>query len=142
MKSALNRKNRDLKHEINIVPLLDVLLVLLLIFMATTPIIMQSVEVNLPNSINSKIVSSKGDPPIVIEVSGINQYNLVINHKRMEQLSEQQIVAKTQERLQDNPKIIFLIGGEKEVPYNEIIKVLNMLHQAGATTVGLMTQNI
>jgi len=142
MRPASNRKNRELKHEINIVPLLDVLLVLLLIFMATTPIIMQSIKVNLPNAINSKIVSSKGNQTIIIEVSGINQYTLVVNYERMEQLSEQQIVTETQARLQADPKIIFLIGGSKEVPYKEIVKVLNMLHQAGVTTVGLMAKTI
>ncbi|WP_367680255.1 colicin uptake protein TolR [Candidatus Fukatsuia anoeciicola] len=142
MRLALNRKNRKLNYEINIVPLLDVLLVLLLIFMATAPIIMQSVKVNLPNTIDSKIVSNKDNLPIIIEVSGINQYTLVINYKRIEQLSKQQIIAEAQAHLQANPKIIFLIGGAKKVPYEEIIKVLNILHQAGITAVGLMTQTI
>ncbi|AWK14702.1 colicin uptake protein TolR [Candidatus Fukatsuia symbiotica] len=142
MRRASNRKSRELKSEINIVPLLDVLLVLLLIFMATAPIITQSVEVDLPNATDSKTVSSKGDPPIIVEVSGVGQYTLVVDHQRMEQLPEQQVVAEAQARLQADPKTVFLIGGAKEVPYDEIIKALNMLHQAGVTSVGLMTQPI
>lgn len=136
------RGRRELKSEINIVPLLDVLLVLLLIFMATAPIITQSVEVDLPDAVDSKTVSSDDNPPVIIEVSGVGQYSVVADHNRLELLPEQQVIAVVQERLQANPKTVFLIGGAKEVPYDEIIKALNMLHQAGVTSVGLMTQPI
>jgi biopolymer transport protein TolR len=136
------RGRRDLKSEINIVPLLDVLLVLLLIFMATAPIITQSVEVDLPDATDSKTVSSDDNPPVIVEVSGVGQYSLVVDHDRMEQLPSEQVVAEAQRRLEANPKTVFLIGGAKDVPYDEIIKALNLLHQAGVKSVGLMTQPI
>ena len=142
MARVRGRKRRELKSEINIVPLLDVLLVLLLIFMATAPIITQSVEVDLPDATDSTTVSSDDNPPVIVEVSGVGQYSLVIDHQRMEQLPSEQVVAEAQARLKSNPKTVFLIGGAKEVPYDEIIKALNMLHQAGVTSVGLMTQPI
>lgn len=142
MARVRGRKRRELKSEINIVPLLDVLLVLLLIFMATAPIITQSVEVDLPDATDSKTVSSDDNPPVIVEVSGVGQYSLVIDHQRMEQLPSEQVVAEAQARLKSNPKTVFLIGGAKEVPYDKIIKALNMLHQAGVTSVGLMTQPI
>ncbi|PHM39454.1 biopolymer transport protein [Xenorhabdus mauleonii] len=135
-------RRRELKSEINIVPLLDVLLVLLLIFMATAPIITQSVEVDLPDSVDSKTVSTTDNPPVIVEVAGIGQYNMVVNQERLELLPEQQIVAEAQTLMKDNPKTVFLIGGSKEVPYDEIIKALNMLRQAGVKSVGLMTQPI
>ncbi|ACZ76082.1 MULTISPECIES: colicin uptake protein TolR [Dickeya] len=133
---------RSLKSEINIVPLLDVLLVLLLIFMATAPIITQSVEVDLPDATESKTVSSNDNPPVIVEVSGVGQYSLVVDHNRMNQLPAEQVVAEAQSRLTANPKTVFLIGGAKDVPYDEIIKALNLLHQAGVKSVGLMTQPI
>ncbi|WP_192457203.1 colicin uptake protein TolR [Musicola keenii] len=133
---------RGLKSEINIVPLLDVLLVLLLIFMATAPIITQSVEVDLPDATESKTVSSTDNPPVIVEVSGVGQYSLVVDHNRMNQLPAEQVVAEAQSRLSANPKTVFLIGGAKNVPYDEIIKALNLLHQAGVKSVGLMTQPI
>lgn len=136
------RNRREGKSEINIVPLLDVLLVLLLIFMATAPIITQSVEVDLPDATDSKTVSSDDNPPVIVEVSGVGQYTIVVDHQRMEQLPEQQVVAEAANRIKANPKTVFLIGGAKDVPYNEIIKALNMLHQAGVKSVGLMTQPI
>ncbi|GAB2936157.1 colicin uptake protein TolR [Ewingella sp. S1.OA.A_B6] len=136
------RNRREGKSEINIVPLLDVLLVLLLIFMATAPIITQSVEVDLPDATDSKTVSSDDNPPVIVEVSGVGQYTIVVDHQRMEQLPEQQVVAEAANRIKANPKTVFLIGGAKDVPYDEIIKALNMLHQAGVKSVGLMTQPI
>ncbi|MCL2894706.1 MULTISPECIES: colicin uptake protein TolR [Brenneria] len=140
--ARVRRGRRELKSEINIVPLLDVLLVLLLIFMATAPIITQSVEVDLPEATDSKTVSSSDNPPVIVEVSGIGQYSLVIEQNRMEQLPAEQVVAEAQAQLAANPKAVFLIGGAKDVPYDEIIKALNLLHQAGVKSVGLMTQPI
>lgn len=136
------RNRRELKSEINIVPLLDVLLVLLLIFMATAPIITQSVEVDLPEATDSQTVSSNDEPPVIIEVSGVGQYSVVVEKDRMDQLPSEQVVAEAQRRLQANPKTVFLIGGAKDVPYEEIIKALNLLHSAGVKSVGLMTQPI
>ncbi len=142
MARSRGRGRRDLKSEINIVPLLDVLLVLLLIFMATAPIITQSVEVDLPDATDSKTVSSDDNPPVIVEVSGVGQYSIVVDHNRMSQLPAEQVVNEAQRQLEQNPKTVFLIGGAKEVPYDEIIKALNLLHQAGVKSVGLMTQPI
>ena len=142
MARVRGRKRRDLKSEINIVPLLDVLLVLLLIFMATAPIITQSVEVDLPDATESQAVSTNDDPPVIIEVSGVGQYSVVVEKDRMDQLPPEQVIAEAQRRLESNPKTVFLIGGAKDVPYDEIIKALNLLHSAGVKSVGLMTQPI
>ncbi|ATG18186.1 protein TolR [Providencia alcalifaciens] len=139
---ARNSRKRELKYEINIVPLLDVLLVLLLIFMATAPIISQSVEVDLPDATDTQTVSSNDNPPVILEVAGVDQYNLLVDGERMELLPPEQISAVAKEQLEKNPKTIFLIGGAKEVPYDEVIKALNMLHSAGIKSVGLMTQPI
>ncbi|MTD40650.1 colicin uptake protein TolR [Erwinia sp. CPCC 100877] len=136
------RRRRELKSEINIVPLLDVLLVLLLIFMATAPIITQSVEVDLPDATDSKTVSTNDEPPVIVEVAGVGQYSIVVGKERMDQLPSEQVAAEAQRRLQENPKTVFLIGGAKEVPYDEVIKALNLLHQAGVKSVGLMTHPV
>jgi len=142
MARSRGRSKRALKSEINIVPLLDVLLVLLLIFMATAPIITQSVEVDLPDATDSQTVSTNDDPPVIIEVSGVGQYRVVVEKDGMDERPPEQVIAEAQRRLQSNPKTVFLIGGAKDVPYDEIIKALNLLHSAGVKSVGLMTQPI
>ncbi|XNM64317.1 colicin uptake protein TolR [Escherichia coli] len=140
MARARGRGRRELKSEINIVPLLDVLLVLLLIFMATAPIITQSVEVDLPDATESQAVSSNDEPPVIVEVSGVGQYSVNVGQEKMPAtLPPEQVVAEAQRRLEANPKTVFLIGGAKDVPYDEIIKALNLLHSAGVKSVGLMT---
>lgn len=140
MQKRRGRSHREIKSEINIVPLLDVLLVLLLIFMATAPIINQSVEVNLPEAEESKTLAQGQAPPIIIEVSGVGQYNIVADHNRISLLPPPQIIQQVKQQLESNPKAVFLIGGAKEVPYDEIIKAINFLHQAGVKSVGLMTR--
>lgn len=142
MAKARGRSRRELKSEINIVPLLDVLLVLVLIFMATAPIITQSVEVDLPDATETQAVSSNDEPPVIVEVSGIGQYSVNVGQDKQSQLPPEQVIAEAQRRLAANPKAVFLIGGAKDVPYDEIIKALNLLHSAGVKSVGLMTQPI
>ncbi|MFQ1006774.1 protein TolR [Gilliamella apicola] len=139
----MSRRSRySTKSEINIVPLLDVLLVLVLIFMATAPIISQSVEVDLPEASESKTVSPADNKPIIIEVSGIGVYALIIDQDRQSDLPQEQIIAEVKHQISINEKAIFLVGGAKNVPYEEIIKALNLLQSAGVKSVGLMTQPI
>lgn len=139
----MSRRSRySPKSEINIVPLLDVLLVLVLIFMATAPIISQSVEVDLPEASESKTITTSENKPIIIEVSGVGVYTLIINQDRSSNLTREQIIAEVKQQLSVNEKAIFLIGGGKNVPYEEIIKALNMLQSAGVKSVGLMTQPV
>lgn len=139
----MSRRSRySPKSEINIVPLLDVLLVLVLIFMATAPIISQSVEVDLPEASESKTVTTSENKPIIIEVSGVGVYTLIINQDRSSNLTREQIIAEVKQQLSVNEKAIFLIGGGKNVPYEEIIKALNMLQSTGVKSVGLMTQPV
>ncbi|KDN11283.1 colicin uptake protein TolR [Gilliamella sp. Imp1-1] len=140
--SRSRRSRYSTKSEINIVPLLDVLLVLVLIFMATAPIISQSVEVDLPEASESKTISPSETKPIIIEVSGVGVYALIIEHDRQANLPQEKIVAEVKQQMLLNEKAVFLVGGAKDVPYEEIIKALNLLQSAGVKSVGLMTQPI
>ncbi|MCO6548046.1 MAG: colicin uptake protein TolR [Gilliamella sp.] len=140
--SRSRRSHYSTKSEINIVPLLDVLLVLVLIFMATAPIISQSVEVDLPEASESKTISPSETKPIIIEVSGVGVYALIIEQDRQANLPQEKIVAEVKQQMLLNEKAVFLVGGAKDVPYEEIIKALNLLQSAGVKSVGLMTQPI
>ncbi|MFP1463434.1 colicin uptake protein TolR [Escherichia coli] len=133
MARARGRGRRDLKSEINIVPLLDVLLVLLLIFMATAPII-TNVEVNLPDATDSQAVSSNDNPPVIVEVSGIGQYTVVVQKIALSVYHQSRWWRKCPAVSRPTRKRS-LIGGAKDVPYDEIIKALNLLHSAGVKSV-------
>ncbi|MFZ7230746.1 colicin uptake protein TolR [Avibacterium avium] len=139
---SYRRKRRDIKSEINIVPFLDVLLVLLLIFMATAPIISQSVQVELPDAVESQSVSNEHKVPVILEVSGIGQYSLSIGGERSENLTEEMVTQMAKQEYDKDNNTMFLVGGAKDVPYEEVIKALNLLHLAGIKSVGLMTNPI
>ena len=139
---SYRRKRRDIKSEINIIPFLDVLLVLLLIFMATAPIISQSVQVELPDAVDSQNVSNEDKVPVILEVSGIGQYALSIGGERTEGLTEEMVTAMSKQEFENDNNTMFLVGGAKDVPYEEVIKALNLLHLAGIKSVGLMTNPI
>lgn len=136
---SYRRKRRDIKSEINIIPFLDVLLVLLLIFMATAPIISQSVQVELPDAVESQNVSNEDKTPVILEVSGIGQYVLSIAGERSEGLTEEMVTQISKQEFDKDNNTLFLVGGAKDVPYEEVIKALNLLHLAGIKSVGLMT---
>ena len=78
----------------------------------------------------------------MLKCLGIGQYTVVVEKDRLERLPPEQVVAEVSSRFKANPKTVFLIGGAKDVPYDEIIKALNLLHSAGVKSVGLMTQPI
>lgn len=136
------RRQRNIKSEINIVPFLDVLLVLLLIFMATAPIISQSVQVDLPDSNDSQTVSNQEKKPVILEVSNVGVYSLVIAGERNENLDEIKVTEIAKGIFEQDNQTLFLVGGAKDVPYEEVIKALNLLHLAGIKSVGLMTNPI
>ena len=136
---AYRRKKRDVKSEINIIPFLDVLLVLLLIFMATAPIISQSVQVELPDAVESQSVSNEDKVPVILEVAGVGQYVVSIGGERTEGLTEEMVTQMMKEEFAKDPNTLFLVAGASTAPYEEVIKGLNLLHLAGIKSVGLMT---
>ncbi|MBF0784489.1 colicin uptake protein TolR [Muribacter muris] len=142
---SYRRKRNDIKSEINIVPFLDVLLVLLLIFMATAPIISQSVEVELPEERHSQSVSNEDKTPVILEIAGVDQYKLKIDGNyvqvnQQEMLSEQDVVGYAAEAFQKDNNTLFLVAGDKGVAYQEIMKGISLLKDAGIKSVGLMTE--
>ncbi|MDO4430520.1 MAG: colicin uptake protein TolR [Lonepinella koalarum] len=139
---AYRRKRREIKSEINIIPFLDVLLVLLLIFMATAPIISQSVQVDLPDAVQSQSVSNEDKAPVILEVAGVGQYTISIAGDRSEGLTEEMVTQMTRAEFEKDPNTLFLVGGAASVPYEEVIKALSLLKLAGIDKAGLMTDPI
>ena len=137
---SYRRKRKDIKSEINIVPFLDVLLVLLLIFMATAPVISQSVEVNLPEDKHSQSVSNEDKTPVILQVAGVGLYKLKVGGNFVtgsngEELSDQEVIS-----FKKDENTLFLVAGDASVPYEEVIKGIVLLKEAGIEKAGLMTQ--
>ena len=133
MVSAGNEKR--FMSDINVTPLVDVMLVLLIIFMVTAPMMMQGVEVNLPQT-TAKSIKTREDPMI-----------LTINKKREIFLEDRQIKP---EDLENKMKSIFkyrrskevLLRADREVPYGFVIKVIAGVKRAGIDKLGMVTEPI
>lgn len=126
--------------EINVVPYIDVMLVLLVIFMVTAPMLMQGVEVKLPEATASPVDNQDAEPLIVsINDRGQLFLNLGVDEKQSLELATiRQRVAAVLRRTPDKP---VLVWGDKRVAYGDVVVVMTALQDAGAPSVGLVTEN-
>lgn len=140
------RKKNTLKAEMNVVPYIDVMLVLLVIFMVATPLMQsQAIEVDLPPSSIAQEEESEETPevpvlPLILSVDAAGQYYLNQGANAGEPMSSADIQAFTQSALAENPTLPVLIEGDKSVPYEQIVAGIVLLQQAGVAKVGLVTE--
>lgn len=136
--SARSRKKRKLKAEINVVPYIDVMLVLLIIFMVTAPLLNLGVDIELPQS-NAKPVETQKDP-IVVEVSSDGRYFLTLQKAASEELDAETLVAKVGAFVRQNPDVQVLIAGDTRTDYGTVYQGMVLLQEAGVSRVGLMSK--
>jgi biopolymer transport protein TolR len=138
MRNAARHKRMKLKSEINVVPYIDVMLVLLIIFMVATPMMNANVDVNLPQA-NAKSLADKKNPVIVSVDAGGNLY-LTLEGAKKEPVDVETMKAKVGAFVKANPDISVLVAGDREGKYDGVYQVLADLQQAGVSKVGLMSQ--
>jgi len=134
------RKRRKLKADINVVPYIDVMLVLLIIFMVTAPLLNLGVDIELPQS-NAKPVEQMKDP-VVIVVDAAGNCFLTLEGVPKESISADNLVAKVSAFVRNNPRVPVLIAGDRQVGYGAVYQVMVLLQQAGVAKVGLMSQPV
>ena len=142
MTAAISRrKRRKLKSEINVVPYIDVMLVLLIIFMVTAPLLTLSVDVKLPNA-NAKAVESKGDPIIVVAYPD-GRMGLKLADADIEVLDVETFKAKLAPIVaQQGAETRVMVAAEGDAPYQVVLSAMDVLKQAKVTNVGLMTKSV
>ena len=130
------RARRKVKAEMNIVPYIDVMFVLLIIFMATASMVNQGVEVDLPEAAVSDIVSQADADLLIVTV---NKKGLFLNIADQPDVAQDAaaIITRTREQLQRNPQTPVLVKGDKKVEYDKVVQAMGLLKQAGAPKVGL-----
>ncbi|GAB3045562.1 protein TolR [Acinetobacter apis] len=139
-----NRIKKPLNSNMNVVPYIDVMLVLLVIFMVTAPMISSSLKVDLPKA-NSQPFESKQSPAIV-SLDADGQYFL--NYKQfkdqamnLDQLKDE--LSKAQQHAEsENQNLTVLINGAQSRPYGEVVTLMGSLQDAGLTQVGLLTDPV
>ena len=132
-------KKRKLMGEINVVPYIDVMLVLLIIFMVTAPLLTQGIEVDLPEAAAEPIDSDPDMTPVVLSVDAAG--NLYINVGDDEDVPQSgpEIVARTAAVLRNRPGTSVFVKADRAVPYGNVVGAMVLLQQAGADKVGFVT---
>jgi biopolymer transport protein TolR len=137
-----NRSGRGQRRrpmaEINVVPYIDVSLVLLIIFMVTAPMLQTGVDVELPQA-EAKTVDPSQDLPIVISVNAEGELFLDAGNQGDVQVEEADLAPKVTEALAKKPGLAVLIRGDKKVDYGRVVTIMANLKNAGVPSVGLMT---
>ncbi|MBE9572017.1 MAG: protein TolR [Proteobacteria bacterium] len=125
--------NKNFMSDINVTPLVDVMLVLLIIFMVTAPMLMQGVEVNLPKT-TTKNIKTKEEPLMLT----VNKEKEIFIEKHRITLDNLEI--KIQKIFQNRRDKEILLRADKEVPYGFVIKVIAKVKQAGIDKLGMVTE--
>jgi len=133
-------RQRRAVSEINVVPYIEVMLVLLIIFMVTAPMLMHGVKVDLPKTDASPVDQQDAEPLIVsVDAQGQLFLNLGVDEKQALSLpTVKQRVAVVLRRTPDKP---VLVWGDQSVPYGTVVTVMSALQDAGAPAVGLVTES-
>jgi biopolymer transport protein TolR len=130
------RSRKRQMSEINVVPYIDVMLVLLIIFMVTTPLLTQGVEVDLPEAVSEEVKDSDIEP-FVLAVDKNGQ--IYINEEKQPSAGDE-IVRKAAVVNKRSPKTPFLVKGDRQVEYQAVMNAMVLLKQAGIPKVGLVTE--
>ncbi len=138
--SSRRSKKRRPMSEINVVPYIDVMLVLLIIFMVTAPMLMQGVKVDLPEA-SADPVENQDSEPLIISVDKAGQLFLNVGSQEDQVLSLATIKDRVAAVMRRSPEKPVLVWGDRAVPYGEVVTVMVALQEAGAPSVGLVTEN-
>lgn len=134
------RRHRPVS-EINVVPYIDVMLVLLVIFMITAPLLSQGVDVDLPVA-DSKPIDTREQEPLIVTVDRNGSYYLNIAEDAETAIGHQTLVARVAAYLRLHPKTPVLVRGDEDVNYGAVVVAMGLLQKAGAESVGLMTRPV
>ena len=136
MAKAARRKPMS---EINVVPYIDVMLVLLVIFMVAAPLMTQGIKVQLPSAISDPISIEDPSQFLTVSVTESGEYSLDVAGEESS-LELTAVITAVAKVATSNPDLQVLIEGDAAVPYGVVITLMDQLQQAGIENVGLITQ--
>lgn len=139
--SPFGRIKKPLKSDMNVVPYIDVMLVLLVIFMVTAPMITSGITVDLPQAKNSTFESKT--PPAIVSIKADGEYLLELGNSNDEAMTLDELKTRLAEAQSDaeqkQQKLMVLVNGDKNVAYGKVVGLMSTLQEAGLSQVGLLT---
>ena len=142
----INKKNRrpNPAAEINVVPYIDVMLVLLVIFMITAPILTQGITVDLPKAASASVKAADREP-VIVSVNHEGDFFLNLHTNPTVPIDPQSLMVRVAAELelahQTGQALNVLVKGDQGVPYGKVVEAMGLLKQAGAEQVGLLTDS-
>jgi biopolymer transport protein TolR len=135
------RKRRRPVAEINVVPYIDVMLVLLIIFMVTAPMVSQGVKVDLPQG-TAEPLPQDSKPPVVVSIDADGDYFVNLgNGDNSEPMDLERITTEVGSIITIEPERPVVVKGDRSIPYEKVIQLMISLQSAGVPSVGLMTDS-
>ena len=125
--------------EINVVPYIDVMLVMLVIFMITAPLLNQGVDVDLPQADGEPMDDTQQDP-VVLTVDAQGRYFLNVGGDPEQEIDAETLLLRTAAVLRQRPRAAVLVRGDSSVGYGRVVAAMSLLQQAGVAMVGLVTE--
>ena len=132
-------QKRKLMGEINVVPYIDVMLVLLVIFMVTAPLLTQGIEVDLPEANAKPIESAPDKDPLVISVDAAGGLYVNFGDNEDQPQTGEEIVRRVSIVLEAEPETPVYVKADRAVPYGNVVGAMVVLQQAGANNIGFVT---
>ena len=136
---AAPMQKRKLMGEINVVPYIDVMLVLLVIFMVTAPLLTQGVKVELPEAGAEPIEDVPDHPPLVLSVDSEGNLYVNVGDDEDEPATAKEVVARVGAVIRNRPDTPILIKADRAVAYGNVVGAMVLLQQGGANAVGFVT---
>jgi biopolymer transport protein TolR len=128
--------------DINVVPYIDVMLVLLIIFMVTAPLLTQGIEVELPKAAAEPLEAraNRDEKPLVLSVDREGRFYLNVGRQPERALDDVTTAARAAAMLRRAPDVPVLVKGDARVPYGRVVAAMVLLKEAGATKIGFVTE--
>jgi len=131
-----NGRSKGAKADINVTPLIDVVLVLLIIFMVLVPSMLKELTANVPKKDRSDTPPDPTVVPIVVEYTGHRELSV-----NQEPVAPEALAEKVQERLKLKSQKVVFFKVDDEAPYGEVVHFMDIVKGAGATTLGIVTKD-
>ena len=126
-------RNKRTMSEINVTPFVDVMLVLLIIFMVTAPLLTSSIKINLPES--SSVLKNEKKDPVTVSINSKGE--IFIQKKKF---SKDQLINKLSLLKKNNQNLKIYIKGDKKLDYGKVMDLMNLINQSGFKKVALVTR--
>ena len=132
-------QKRKLMGEINVVPYIDVMLVLLVIFMVTAPLLTQGIEVDLPKAAAEPIQDVPNTPPLVLSVDKEGNLYINVGDDEDKPTTGEEVIRRVGIVLRTSPETQILVKADRAVPYGNVVGAMVVLQQGGAESIGFVT---